>query len=107
MKTSLILAAIVLSIASPAEARCLMSYCRAAGAAGEVRRDNGTVTLPAPGERWAITNPSRQRQGDIYNPGAGRRIQIRDNSRQVIAYIERDGTVTNTSRRVIAGIELD
>lgn len=37
----------------------------------------------------AITNTHRQRVGDIYDPGHGR-LQIRNNSRQIIGYIERD-----------------
>ncbi len=45
--------------------------------------------------------------GDIYNPGHGRRVQIRDTSRRIIGYIERDGTVTNTHRQPVADIELD
>lgn len=72
-----------------------MSYCK-----GDV------ATLPAPGERLAITNPSRQRIGDVYNPGHVRRVQIRDTSRRIIGYIERDGTVTNTSRQRIGRVEL-
>ena len=54
---------------------------------------------------WAITNKHRQRVGDIYNPGTGR-LQIRNNSRQIIGYIERDGTVTNTSRQRVGTIDL-
>jgi len=71
-----------------------MSYCR----------DNA-ATLPAPGERRAITNTHRQRLGDIYNPGQGRRVQIRDTSRRIIGYIERDGTVTNTHRQKVGTLD--
>ncbi len=39
--------------------------------------------------------------GDIYNPGTGR-LQIRNNQHRIIGYIERDGTVTNTSRQPVA-----
>ena len=53
---------------------------------------------PQPATSWTITNQHRQRLGDIYNPGTGR-LQIRNNHRQIIGYIERDGTVTNTSRQ--------
>ena len=74
--------------AAPVAAACVMSYCR----------DNA-ATAPAPGERRAITNTSRQRLGDIYSPGHGRRVQIRDTSRRIIGYIEADGRVTNTSRQ--------
>ncbi len=75
---------------SPASARCIMSYCKDATA---------STSTPAPSTSWAITNTSRQRLGDVYNPGHGRRLQIRDTSRRIIGYIEVDGTVTNTSRQ--------
>ncbi len=87
----LILAALAVVLSSPeASARCIMSYCKDGAAMA--------TSTPAPSTSWAITNTSRQRLGDIYNPGHGRRIQIRDTSRRIIGYIERDGTVTNTSR---------
>ena len=79
-------------LASPADARCIMSYCKDRAA---------TTSTPAPSTSWAITNTSRQRLGDVYNPGQGRRLQIRDTSRRIIGYVERDGTVTNTSRQRI------
>ncbi len=77
MRVLIILAALaaVLS-AAPASARCLMSYCQ----------DTATST-PAPATSWAITNTSRQKIGDVYNPGHGRRVQIRDTSRRIIGYI--------------------
>jgi len=59
-------------------------------------RDRVTVTKTSP-----ITNMRRQRVGDLYNPGHGRRIQIRDNRRRIIGYIEADGDVTDTRRRKI------
>ena len=34
-------------------------------------------------------------------------VQIRDTSRRIIGYTERDGTVTNTHRQRVADIELD
>ncbi len=75
-----------------ASARCLMSYCQDATA---------STSTPAPSTSWAITNTHRQRLGDVYNPGSGRRLQIRDNSRRIIGYVERDGTVTNTHRQPV------
>ncbi len=88
MRNVIILAALSVVLSSPeASARCIMSYCK----------DAPVTTAPAPGSRSYITNTSRQRLGDIYNPGQGRRLQIRDTSRRIIGYIERDGTVTNTS----------
>jgi hypothetical protein len=92
--TPLILATLAtLILASPeASARCIMSYCKDRAA---------TASTPAPSTSWAITNTSRQRLGDIYNPGHGRRLQIRNNHRQIIGYIEHDGTVTNTHRQKV------
>ena len=92
----LILAAFAVALsAAPASATCIMSYCK-----------EGAST-PAPSTSWAITNPSRQRLGDVYNPGHGRRLQIRDNSRRIIGYIERNGSVTNTHRQRVREIDLD
>ena len=62
-------------------------------------------TVEAP-KTYPITNNHRQRLGDIYDPGHGRRLQIRNNHRQIIGYIERDGTVTNTHRQKVGTIEL-
>ena len=64
------------------------------------------TSTPAPATSWTITNTSRQRLGDVYNPGHGRRVQIGDTSRRIIGYIERDGTVTNTSRQRIGTFDL-
>ena len=86
--------AVVLAAPSPAQAACIMSYCQ-----------DATASTPAPSTSWAITNTSRQRLGDIYNPGHGRRIQIRDTSRRIIGYIEPDGRITNTHRQKVGTIE--
>ena len=94
MRVLILSALAVVLLASPADARCLMSYCR----------DQATASTPT---RSYITNTSRQIIGDIYNPGQGRRLQIRDTSRRIIGYIERDGTVTNTHRQKVGTIELD
>ncbi len=91
----LILAALAVILASPADARCFMSYCR----------DQATVSTPAPSTSWAITNTSRQKVGTIYHPGHNRRVQIRDTSRRIIGYIERDGTVTTRHRQRIGVVE--
>ncbi len=87
---ALILAALaVVFLASPADARCLMSYCK------------GQASTSTPSRSY-ITNQHRQILGDLYDPGGhGRRVQIRDNSRRIIGYIERDGTVTNTRRQKV------
>ena len=96
MTRLMILAILAVVLASPeASARCLMSYCK----------DSSTASTPAPSTSWAITNTSRQHLGDVYNPGHGRRLQIRDTSRRIIGYIERDGTVTNTSRQRIGTLD--
>ncbi len=56
----------VVMAASPASARCIMSYCKDGAA---------TASIPT---RSYITNQHRQKVGDLYDPGHGRRVQIRD-----------------------------
>ena len=56
------------------------------------------------GERYKITNDRRQVIGDVYDPGHGRRLQIRDSRRRIIGYIERDGDVTDSRRRKVGKI---
>ena len=91
---TLAVGAVMALSAAPASARCIMSYCK----------DRETTATPT---RSYITNTHRQKVGDLYDPGHGRRLQIRDNDRRIIGYIERDGTVTNTRRQPVAVIELD
>jgi hypothetical protein len=80
-----------LVLASPeASAACVMSYCK----------DSSTASTSTP-TRSYITNAHRQKVGDLYDPGHGRRLQIRNNHRQIIGYIEHDGTVTNTHRQKV------
>jgi hypothetical protein len=50
-------------------------------------------------KHWALGS------ADIYNPAPGRRLQIRDNHRRIIGYIERDGDITDKRRRKVGGIE--
>ena len=69
---------------TPAPAACVLSYCK----------DGAQM-------RTHITNTHRQKVGDLYTPVSGQRTQIRDMSRRIIGYIERDGTVTNTHRQKI------
>jgi hypothetical protein len=69
-----------------AQGACVMSYCK-----------------DQEPKRTYITNPHRQRIGDLYSPGTGR-IQIRNNHRQIIGYIESDGSVTNTHRQKIGKV---
>ncbi len=57
-------------------------------------------------KRYDLTTKDRIRVGDIYNPGSGRRLQIRNKSRQIIGYIEPNGTITNKWRGKQGGIEL-
>ena len=78
----------VMLLATPASAKCIMSYCK-----------DGATT------RSHITNTSRQIVGDLYDPGHGRRIQIRDTSRRIIGYIERNGRITNRHRQKVGSIE--
>ncbi len=91
-------AALAVILAGPATAGGCDYYCRKNGG-------TAATSTPAPSTSWAITNTSRQRLGDVYNPGHGRRVQIRDNSRRIIGYVERDGTVTNTHRQKVGTLD--
>ena len=53
------------------------------------------------GERVKIYDDRNRQVGDIYDPGHGRRLQIRDNRRNIIGYVERNGTVTDARRRKV------
>ena len=89
MRALITLAAFAVALsATPADARCVMSWCK-----------DGAPTT------HKITNTQRQIVGDLYNPGHGRRTQIRNNSRQILGYIERDGTITNTRRQKVLSVE--
>ena len=93
--TPLILAAVaMILIAAPvtADARCF-------------KFQNDCTESASTPSRSYVTNTSRQIIGDLYDPGHGRRVQIRDTSRRIIGYIERDGTVTNTHRQKVGTIE--
>ncbi len=46
-----------------------------------------------------------QAENKVQPPVEGRRLQIRNNHRQIIGYIERDGTVTNTLRQKVGVVE--
>ena len=81
-----------------AEASCEWSWCTDSGQAT-------SADTPKSGQRWAITDTRRVRIGDLYAPAPGRRVQIRDNRRNIIGYIENDGTVTDTRRRKVGTIE--
>ena len=92
--TPLILAAVAVVLAtSPASARCIMSYCK-----------EGAASSSTPSRSY-IVNTHRQKVGDIHDPGHGRRLQIRNNHRQIIGYIERDGTATNTHRQKVGTLD--
>ncbi len=52
-----------------------------------------------------ITNTNRQRIGDLYSPGPGRRLQIRDNDLKILGYIEPSGRITNPHRQKVGSIE--
>ena len=91
MTRLVILTLAVLLTASPAAA-CSFKFCK----------DRASVSTPT---RSYITNARRQRVGDLYDPGHGRRIQIRDNHRRILEYIERSGRITNPSRQRVGSIE--
>ena len=84
--TTLTLTLALILIAAPAAARCF-------------KVQNDCTSTASTRTRSYIVNTHRQKVGDVYNPGHGRRLQIRNNHRQIIGYIERDGTVTNTHRQ--------
>ena len=81
-------------IAAPVttDARCIFKFC-------QDRAEAPTLSY--------IVNQHRQKVGDIYNPGHGRRLQVRNSSRQILGYIEADGTITNRHRQPVGKIELD
>ena len=83
--------AVVLLASAPADAKCF-------------KFQNGCAEDTGPSRHY-ITNVHRQKIGDIYDPGSGRRLQIRDNHRRIVGYITRDGTITNTSRQRVGSIE--
>jgi len=98
MRIAILAALVLVAVASSAAANCgviLSTHCET------------TKEKPAPANSWPIRNESRQQLGDVYNPGNGRRLQIRDNSRRIRGYIESDGTITNPSRQPVGSIELD
>ena len=88
---ALMILAVILA-SPPVSAKCLMSYCK----------DQGTTSTLS---RSYITNTSRQIIGDLYDPGHGRRLQIRDRDRRILGFIEKDGTITNTRRQRVGTIE--
>ena len=76
-------------MASPATAGgCVLSYCK----------------QDAPTTR-NITNTHRQIVGDLYSPGHGLPVQIRNTRRQVLGYIQPDGSILNTRRQEVLEIE--
>lgn len=52
-----------------------------------------------------LRNLHHQKTGDIYDPGHGRRLQIRNNHRQILGYIERSGSITNIHRQKIGEVK--
>ena len=81
----------VLLATSPASAACLMSYCEDEAPKRSYIRNN-----------W---ESGGQIVGDIYDPGGGQRLQVRDASRRLVGYIERSGRITNVNRQEKGSIE--
>ena len=80
-------ACLAVSVAtSPALAKCQLNICA--------------------GERAKTYDARKLWTGDIYNPGHGRRLQIRDKRLKVLGYIEPSGKVTDKRRRRIGKIDL-
>lgn len=75
---------------SPACSECVMSYCKEQTQKRTYIRNN-----------W---ESGRQIVGDIYAPSGGGRLQIRNKHRQIIGYIESDGSITNIRRQKIGEI---
>ena len=73
------------TISTPAVAKCQFNICA--------------------GEKVKLLDDRKRRTGDIYNPGHGRRLQIRDKNRRIIGYIEHSGTITDKRRRKVGSIE--
>ncbi len=94
MTRILILATVVgVMMTSPASAACILSYCKG---------ETGETSTREIRSNW---NNGRQRVGDLYYSGRGGRVQIRNNSRQILGFIESDGTITNRSRQEVLSIE--
>ena len=92
MTRLIILATLALVLASaPASARCF-------------KFQNGCTADTGPSRHY-ITNTSRQIVGDVYDPGTGGRLQIRDTHRRIVGYIERSGRITNRHRQHVGSIE--
>ena len=85
MILAILTAFLTATIATPAVAKCQFGIC--------------------PGEKVKILDDRKRRTGDIYNPGHGRRQQIRDKNRRIIGYIEPSGKITDTRRRKSGSIE--
>ncbi len=65
----------------------------------------GSHQFKSSATRHRITNPSRQIVGDLYQPRPGARYQIINNFRQILGFVETDGTITNRRRQPVATIE--
>ena len=84
----------------PALASCEWSWCVGHTVAPS-SKPSAASTAP---QRSFITDARRTRVGDLYAPAPGRRVQIRDNRRNIIGYIEADGTVTDTRRNRVGTV---
>ena len=58
------------------------------------------------GKRAKTFDARGLRLGDIYSPGHGRRLQIRNKNLKILGYIEPSGKITDTRRRNLGRIEL-
>ena len=75
----------------PAAGACVMSYCKDGAPERVYVRSN-----------W---ESGRKIVGDLYDPGHGRPVQIRNNRRQIIGYLDNRGNVIDTRRRTILEID--
>ena len=55
-------------------------------------------------KRTYVTDTARVKVGDLYQPTPTRRTQIRDKNRKIIGYIESNGNITDTRRRIVGHV---
>ena len=63
------------------------------------------VSIVVFGPTGKLLDSRKLRAGDIYNPGHGKRLQIREKNLRVLGYIEVSGKITDKRRRRIGSIE--
>ena len=67
----------VFGLVTEVQSQCNFKFC-------QNRAGNGAPTRVYTRDTWGRTT------GDIYDPGHGRRLQVRDGKRRIIGYIDRN-----------------